>query len=70
MAKNDLNQPLHRKVHERPPRRPPVLAPVLISAALRLALVAAFWVAVVDDPDGASTGGRRGGRSRTLRCSG
>ena len=52
MAKNDLNQPLHRKVHERPPRRPPVLAPVLISAALMLALVAAFWVAVVDDPDG------------------
>ena len=52
MAKNDLNQPLHRKLHERRPRRSPVIAPVLILTAFALAMIAALWVAVVDDPDG------------------
>lgn len=52
MARNDLNQPLYRETRERPPRRRPLIAPALVSAAALLALVAALWVAVVDDPDG------------------
>lgn len=54
MAKNDLNTPMHRKGRERPgnPRRYPLFAPLLISFALVLAVVAAFWIAIVDDPHG------------------
>ncbi len=53
MKKNDLNQPIDRKAEKPPaPRRRPLVAPLLISAALVLAVIAAFWVAVVDDPDG------------------
>ena len=52
MAANDLNIPLHRKGRAPAAPRRPVIAPVLISAALVLALVAAIWVAVVDDPNG------------------
>ena len=53
MKKNDLNQPIDRTADKPPgPRRRPLVAPLLISAALVLAVVAAFWVAVVDDPDG------------------
>ncbi len=51
MAKNDLNKPLYRKARRSPIRRP-AFAPILISAAVLLAIFAAFWVAVVDDPDG------------------
>lgn len=52
MAKNDLNKPLSRKAKRvRSPRRP-MLAPALVAAALLLAVFAALWVAVVDDPDG------------------
>jgi polysaccharide deacetylase 2 family uncharacterized protein YibQ len=53
MAKNsDLNQPFNRKPEERPRRRLTLVAPALVSAALMLAIIAAFWVAVVDDPNG------------------
>jgi polysaccharide deacetylase 2 family uncharacterized protein YibQ len=53
MQKNDLNQPIDRKAEKPPaPPRRPLLAPLLISCAAVLAVVAAFWVAVVDDPDG------------------
>jgi uncharacterized protein len=53
MAKNsDLNQPFNRKPDGRPKRRLTLVAPALISAALVLAIVAAFWVAIVDDPGG------------------
>lgn len=53
MKKNDLIQPIDRPAPAPPaPRRRPLVAPLLISAALVLAVVAAFWVAVVDDPDG------------------
>lgn len=53
MPKNDLNQPIETKAAKpsRPARRP-LVGPLLISVALVLAVVAAFWVAVVDDPDG------------------
>jgi hypothetical protein len=51
MPPNDLNTPLYRDTGSAPMRRP-VIAPVLISTALIVALVAAFWIAVVDDPDG------------------
>jgi uncharacterized protein len=53
MLKNDLNKPIETKAAkaQRPARRP-LIAPLLISVALVLAVVAAFWVAVVDDPDG------------------
>ena len=52
MRKNELNQPIDRKIDTPAPRRRPFIAPLLISAALIVAVVAAFWVAVVDDPDG------------------
>jgi polysaccharide deacetylase 2 family uncharacterized protein YibQ len=52
MARNDLNQPLYRKARERSPRRRPVIASALVAAAILLGLVAALWVALVDDPDG------------------
>jgi polysaccharide deacetylase 2 family uncharacterized protein YibQ len=52
MRKNELNQPIDRKIDTPAPRRRPFIAPLLISAALIIAVVAAFWVAVVDDPDG------------------
>ena len=53
MLKNDLKKPIETKAAGplKPPRRP-LIAPLLISVALVLAVVAAFWVAVVDDPDG------------------
>jgi polysaccharide deacetylase 2 family uncharacterized protein YibQ len=52
MAKNDLNQSLHGKLSKRRSPRLPVIAPILIFTALALAIMAGFWVAVVDDPDG------------------
>jgi uncharacterized protein len=52
MPPNDLNTPLHSATRSAAPRRRSVIAPVLISTALLVALVAAFWIAVVDDPDG------------------
>lgn len=52
MAKDDLNQPLRRQGRESSRRRRLILAPVIVSAALVLGIVAAIWVAVVDDPDG------------------
>jgi uncharacterized protein len=53
MAKDDgLNEPLHGAVRERPPRRPPLIAPLLVVTASLLAVTAALWVAIVDDPDG------------------
>ncbi len=53
MALNDLNQPLHKKARERAARRRrAIVAPALIGAALVVAVVAAFWIAVVDDPEG------------------
>src|SRR5688500_19971704 len=51
MPPNDLNTPLHSDTRSATPRRS-VIAPVLISTALSVAVVAAFWIAVVDDPDG------------------
>lgn len=53
MRKSDLNQPFEPRA-EKPAavRRRPLIAPLVVSAALVLAVVAAFWVAVVDDPDG------------------
>jgi polysaccharide deacetylase 2 family uncharacterized protein YibQ len=51
MAPNDLTTPLYRKGKPASTRRP-VLAATLISAAALIALVAAVWIAVVDDPDG------------------
>jgi uncharacterized protein len=53
MLKKDLNKPIETKLAtpSKPPRRP-IVMPLLISVALVLAVVAAFWVAVVDDPDG------------------
>jgi polysaccharide deacetylase 2 family uncharacterized protein YibQ len=53
MPQNDLNQPLHREAKERSVRRRrAVVAPVLIAAAAVVAVIAALWVAVVDEPDG------------------
>lgn len=53
MKKNDLKQPIETKAAKPPrPARRPLVVPLLISVALVLAVVAAFWVAVVDDPDG------------------
>ncbi len=53
MPKNDLTKPLAGDPGPRPPaRRRSVIAPVLVSTAIVVALIAAFWVAVVDDPDG------------------
>jgi polysaccharide deacetylase 2 family uncharacterized protein YibQ len=52
MPPNDLNAPLYRDTRPAPPRRRSVIAPVLISTALLVAVVAAFWIAIVDDPDG------------------
>ena len=51
MPPNDLNTPLYSDTRSATPRRS-VIAPVLISTALLVAVVAAFWIAVVDDPDG------------------
>jgi polysaccharide deacetylase 2 family uncharacterized protein YibQ len=52
MAANDLNSPLHREAPRVRRRRPPVFASMLVLAGALLALAAALWVAVVDDPDG------------------
>lgn len=53
MSLNDLNQPLHRKAKARAARRRrAIVAPMLIAVAVVIAVIAAFWVAVVDDPDG------------------
>lgn len=53
MSLNDLNKPLHQKARARAAsRRRALIAPVLIGAALAVALIAAFWIAVVDDPEG------------------
>ncbi len=53
MLHNDLNQPLHREAKERAVRRRrAVVAPVLIAVAAVIGLIAALWVAVVDDPEG------------------
>ena len=53
MPQNDLSQPLHREAKARSVRRRrAIVAPVLIASACVIALVAALWVAVVDDPDG------------------
>lgn len=53
MKKSDLNQPFERQAEKPPtPRRRAFVAPLVVSVALVLAVVAAFWVAVVDDPDG------------------
>src|SRR5687767_2719973 len=51
MPPNDLNTPLYSDARSAIPRRS-VIAPVLISTALLVGVVAAFWIAVVDDPDG------------------
>lgn len=51
MPANDLNEPLFRGPDAPAPRRQ-VVAPTLISAALVVAVLAALWIAVVDDPDG------------------
>lgn len=51
MPANDLNNPLRRKLRPRS-RRPIVIAPMMIGVAVVLAVVAAIWIAVVDDPDG------------------
>jgi polysaccharide deacetylase 2 family uncharacterized protein YibQ len=53
MSQSDLNQPLHRAAKERSARRRrAVVAPAVIAAALVIAAIAAFWIAVVDDPEG------------------
>ena len=52
MARNDLNNPLRSKSRRVFAARRPVLAPALVAAALLVAVLAAFWVAIVDDPDG------------------
>jgi polysaccharide deacetylase 2 family uncharacterized protein YibQ len=54
MSQNDLNQqPLHRAAKQRSARRRrAVVAPIIITAALVIAVFAAIWVAVVDDPNG------------------
>ena len=52
MSRNDLNNPLRSKSRRVIAARRPVLAPALVAAALLLAMLAAFWVAIVDDPDG------------------
>ena len=53
MLKKDLNKAIETAPAKpaKPPRRP-IVMPLLISFALVLAVVAAFWIAVVDDPDG------------------
>jgi polysaccharide deacetylase 2 family uncharacterized protein YibQ len=53
MAANDLNQPLRRKGRPAPAQgRRSFVPAALVSAAVILAMVAAVWVAIVDDPDG------------------
>ena len=53
MAKNeDLNRPLYRTVRERSLPWRSFVASAVISAASLVAVIAALWVAVVDDPDG------------------
>jgi polysaccharide deacetylase 2 family uncharacterized protein YibQ len=52
MQKNELTRPIDRKIEQPSPPRRPLIAPLLISLALVIAIVAAFWVAVVDDPNG------------------
>ncbi|HWT31953.1 MAG TPA: divergent polysaccharide deacetylase family protein [Propylenella sp.] len=51
MAANDLNTPLYGKVRTASMRRS-VLATAIIATSISVALIAAVWVAVVDDPDG------------------
>ena len=57
MQKNELNRPIDRKVEKPSSPRRPLIAPLLISLALVVAVVAAFWVAVVDDPNGGRPAG-------------
>ena len=56
MPPNDLNDPLRDRTgasRSAPGRqRRPVVAPMLIAAGLVIAVIAGFWIAVVDDPDG------------------
>lgn len=52
MAANDLNNPFRLKPKRQARQPQPVLAGIVIAGALALALVAAVWMAVVDDPDG------------------
>ncbi len=56
MAPNDLQNPLRDRTGASRPtsgqRGRPLVAPILTAAALVTAIVAAFWIAVVDDPDG------------------
>ena len=53
MPKNDLTQPIPGATAPRPPvQRRSVVAPILISTAVVVALFAALWIAVVDNPDG------------------
>jgi polysaccharide deacetylase 2 family uncharacterized protein YibQ len=53
MAKNDLNQPLAGgPAPKAPEHRRSFIAPTLVAVALVVAVIAALWVAVVDDPDG------------------
>jgi polysaccharide deacetylase 2 family uncharacterized protein YibQ len=51
MPAHDLNNPLSSKAR-RASRTLPSIAPSLIALALLIAVLAAVWVAVVDDPDG------------------
>jgi len=52
MQKNELHRPFGRRAEKPSAPRRPIIAPLLISAALIVAIIAAFWVAVVDDPNG------------------
>lgn len=53
MPPNDLNQPLHREARERSARRRrAIIAPAIIATAALVAVIAALWIAIVDDPDG------------------
>ena len=55
MPPNDLNNPLRDRTgpaRTSSGRRRPVVAPTLIAAGLVAAIIAGFWIAVVDDPDG------------------
>ena len=52
MAANDLNRPMRRKGRTTSASKRLLFAPALVAAALFLAIFAAFWIAVVDDPDG------------------
>ncbi len=54
MPKNDLDKPLMGLLMPEAPavRRRSVIAPLIVSVAIVVAVIAAIWVAVVDDPDG------------------